>query len=512
MKTTIKEVSNTQYLFFLLLIFYALGVGALPAASSFYILGDLGGGIETASFAVSLFILGAITTKPLALILGNNIGKIKLLRMCLWAMLVLTVISFLVNGYYSFLVLRFLIGVSSGPIFLIATSMGGGLRAKEKLSGFIFTLILLMLVVPIFSAAFGAFISYQYTWQLSFFLFNFLLIPLVFFSYTLFANLEAPIVKEPIDLIGFFVFMITLMSLGFCLVAGQVIDGFRSTAFNLIFTLGSICLIFLIFWNIWQPHPILRFKILKDKRLLLNLFNTLALFLFFYAIVVLLSLWLHLYVNYSLNWVALSLLGTLIGPLFLFIAFKERSTAKAMGMLTLALILLSALAFYISTFNSEVNFGRILCTKLIAGVALAISLPPIITNIQNSVAEEDFSYAFCLFAMFRMLGSFIGVAYFVTLWQRRAVFFYERLGGELTLFSEQTKLVLMQLSRFGLTPAMKEAGLSEALIRQSQSLALDDCYYLMGWIMLVLVILSLFGLRKPKEEETKELVPKTAKN
>jgi len=102
MKTTIKEVSNTQYLFFLLLIFYALGVGALPAASSFYILGDLGGGIETASFAVSLFILGAITTKPLALILGNNIGKIKLLRMCLWAMLVLTVISFLVNGYYSF--------------------------------------------------------------------------------------------------------------------------------------------------------------------------------------------------------------------------------------------------------------------------------------------------------------------------------------------------------------------------------------------------------------------------
>jgi len=79
-----------------------------------------------------------------------------------------------------FLVLRFLIGVSSGPIFLIATSMGGGLRAKEKLSGFIFTLILLMLVVPIFSAAFGAFISYQYTWQLSFFYLIFFLSPRLF--------------------------------------------------------------------------------------------------------------------------------------------------------------------------------------------------------------------------------------------------------------------------------------------------------------------------------------------
>ncbi len=512
MKTTIKEVSDTQYRFFLLLIFYALGVGALPAASTFYILGDLGGGIETASFAVSLFILGAISTKPLALVLGNNIGKIKLLRICLWAMLVFTVPMFFVNGYYTFLTLRFLVGVASGPVFLIGTSMGGGLRAKEKLDGFIFTLILLMLVVPIFSAAFGAFISYQYTWQLSFLVFNFLLIPLIFFSYAWFPNLEAPIVKEPLDIIGFFAFIITLLSLGFCLVTGQVIDGFRSVAFNFVFTLGCVSLVFLIFWNIWQPHPILKFKILKDKRLLFNLFNTLVLFLFYYAIVVLLSLWLHLYVNYSINWVALGLLGGLIGPIFLFAAFKERSKAKAMGMLTLALILLSGLSFYISTFNSEVNFGRIISTKLIAGIALAIALPPIITNIQKAVAGKDFAYAFCLFAMFRMLGSFLGVAYFTTLWQRRAVFFYERLGGELTLFSEQTKLVLMQLGRFGFTPAMKEAGLNEALMRQSQSLALDDCYYLIGCIMLVSAVLSIFSLRKPKKVETKELLPKTAKN
>ncbi len=510
MKTTIQEVSENQYRFFLLLIFFALGIGALPAASTFYILGDLGGGIETASFAVSFFILGAIITKPLALTLGNNIGKVRLLRICLWAMLIFTIPMFFVKGYYSFLALRFLVGFASGPVFLIGTSMGGGLRAKEKLEGFIFRLILLMLIVPIFSAAFGAFISYQYSWQLSFVIFNFFLIPLIYFSYAWFENQEAPIVKAPVDFIGFFVFTITLMCLGFCLVAGQIVDGFRSIAFNYIFALGCVSLLFLIFWNIWQPYPILKFKILKNKRLLFNLTNTLALFLFYYAIIVLLSFWLHLYVNYSLNWVALGLLGTLIGPLFLLIVFKDRSKPIAIGLLTVALLLLSALSFYISSFNSEVNFGRIILAKLVSGIALAIALPAIIANIQSAVADEDFSYAFCLFAMFRMLGSFIGVAYFVMLWQRRAVFFYSRLGGELTLFSEQTKLVLMKLNRFGFTPAMKEAGLDDALIRQSQSLALDDCYYLIGWIMLAVAVISLLDLWPSKKG--KELLSKTAGN
>ncbi|MCH9634631.1 MAG: Fatty acid resistance protein FarB [Chlamydiae bacterium] len=499
MKKTLETITNTQYYFSLLLIFFSLGIGALPSAAAFYILEELGGGVQTASYGVSLFILGAITTKPLALILGNKIGKILLMRICLISTLIFSLPIFFIKDYNFYLTFRFLTGFASGPLFLIANSLGGGMRPKEKLDKFIFILVLLMLIVPIFSASFGGFMAYQYSWKVAFFIFNFLLVPLIYLSFTLFKKQEAPTIKEPFDVIGFVTFFIGLTSLGFCLVFGQTIDGFRSNAFNIVFTVGCLSTLFFIGWNMWQPYPILKFHILKDKKLLFNLINTLALFLFFYAIIVMLSFWLHLYVNYSINWIAFSLFGVLIGPLFLYIAFYSRNKSKSLILLSISLCMLSIISFYISSFNSEVNFGRILITKLVAGISLALALPPIIYSIKNSVDLKDFPPAFCLFAMFRMLGSFIGVAYFITLWERRAIFYNERLGGELTPFSENTRQVLDKLNYFQFSPQMKLQGLQDALNRQSQSLALDDCYFIMAWIMLALSIISLINLQVGKK-------------
>lgn len=120
--------------------------------------------------------------------------------------------------------------------------------------------------------------------------------------------------------------------------------------------------------------------------------------------------------------------------------------------------------------------------KIIVGIALAIYLPPILFNIQKNTSKEDFSQAFCFFAIFRGLGSLIGTSGCHTLWERRSDFYHSRLGGQFTLFSQKTQLLFDKLNFFHFNPLMKESALNDALTKQATSLALDDCYRLLAWI------------------------------
>lgn len=496
-------LSLSQYRLILFLLFVTMGVGSLPSASAFYIVGDLGGGVQTASWGVSFYLLGNISSKPLAIILGRRMGAIKLLKICLWVILILSFSLTFQTSYYPYLVLRYFIGFAAGPVFLICTSTVSRFR-EDKIKDLFLIIILFLIIVPIFAAAFGAIISYQINWQVAFYIYNSLLIPLIYWVHILFRKWEVPRQSIPMDVPGFIAYVLTLTSLGFCLVVGQTIDGFRSIAFNVVFTLGCIGVFFMIVWNRYQLYPILCFSLFKKKIFLYLMLTTFALFGLLYAMIILLSFWLHLYVNYSLNWVAFSLLATLIGPIIASFVFLKGEKLPAAALLCASLFILSGVSFFTSRFNAEINLARIVTTKLIAGAAFAMALPPLILLIKKSCPEEKFAGGFCLFALFRMGGGFAGVAYFIMLWERRAAFYYQRLGGELTLFSELTKKTLKQLSFFHFTPLMKEEGLNMALVRQSQSLALDDCYRLITWIMLGLSVCAFLLFKKKPDSYLEE--------
>ncbi len=498
-----KSLSIGQYRLIIFLLFFIMGVGSLPSASAFYILGDLGGGIQTASWGVSFYLLGNLSSKPLAIIWGRRIGSIKLMKICLWFILGLSFLLTFVPSYYSYLVIRYFVGLASGPVFLICTSTIARFRS-DKTTELFLIIILFLIIVPILAAAFGAIISYQMNWQVAFYLYNLLLLPILYWVHILFHGWEVPTQQVPMDTVGFFGYLLTIGCLGFCLVTGQTIDGFRSIAFNLLFFSGCIGVLFLIFWNRSQPYPIFCFSLFKKKIFFYLMLTTFSLFALLYAMIVLLSFWLHLYVNYSLNWIALSLLATLIGPIIASYIFSLGEKIPAASLLCLSLALLSVVSFFTSTFNVEVNLGRIVFTKLIAGAAFAMALPPLVLLIKKNVSKEKFASAFCLFAIFRMGGGFAGVAYFIMLWERRAAFYYQRLGGELTFFSQLTKKTWMSLNFFRFTPLMKEEGLNTALVRQSQALALNDCYRLIAWIMLALAIGAFFLLKKEQASYCEE--------
>lgn len=485
----LTTLNKAQYRTLLLVLFYAMAIGALPATSAFYILDDLGGGIATASWGVSFYVLGNFITKLLAIKIGEQVGKIKLLKICLWTVLFLNIILVISPSYYFYLTLRFLTGLVSGPLFLLITSSVGPLR-PDKMHDFFLVVIAFLIFVPVLATVYGAVVAYEWTWQTSFIGLNILNFVAVLGVHIAFRKKDLPTKKSYFDSLSFIFFALAMTCLGFCLVTGQTIDGFRSIAFNILFILGLFFLITFTVRTLFQPQPIIDLHMFKVKFFPYLMFITFSVFTLFYAIIVLLSFWLHLYVSYSVTWIAYSLVAVLIGPVVAYFVFQSSGFKASSRSLGIGLFMLGVVSYSISTFNSEVNFGRIIITKLIAGVAFAMVLPSLIQHIQHSCNTTEFSKAFCLFAISRTMGSFFGVAYFIMLWERRAAFYYQRLGGQLTLFSEKTQKVLNQLNFYNFTHSMKVEGLNGALVRQSQSLALDDCYRLIAWVLMVLCVLA----------------------
>jgi DHA2 family multidrug resistance protein len=96
--------------------------------------------------------------------------------------------------------------------------------------------------------------------------------------------------------------------------------------------------------------------------------------------------------------------------------------------------------------------------------------------------------AITLFQVTRALFSSLGAAIYTTMWQRRYVFFYERLGGQLTIFSQNTKDFFLKLKPFQFSKQVQIAQMQEGLDRQAKALALDDCFYFMGFTLLFIFI------------------------
>lgn len=97
-----------------------------------------------------------------------------------------------------------------------------------------------------------------------------------------------------------------------------------------------------------------------------------------------------------------------------------------------------------------------------------------------------------LFQITRALSSGIGASVYDIVWQRRQVFFHDRLGSDLTPLSSQTQEYFIKAKSIGLPPEKALAQLEYYLQRESSSLALDDCFWLMAWILIGLLVTFAF--------------------
>lgn len=467
----------------------------LPLIAGLYIVDDLGGSTYMSSYLVSFFCIGNMLGVPLGKPRSTPFNPMHLYLACLICMMFFSLLCALASDFFYLNLFRFFEGVASGPLYLLITTALIPEFVTKKNKNVISSLLVTCFALgPVLAASWGGWIAFYHNWRLLFV--SHVLYCLLFLTYFSYHYKDYYKVTETVqfDKLGYFFYALSVICLGSALTRGQELDWFRSNLICFLIGTGGISALFFLLRCVSAEHPIIQIRLLKNIYFSLAMLHVSLLFATYFGMIILLSLWLRLYVNYSAAWVLLSISITLFGA-WIPILINYKSYDPRIP-LAIALLFLIVSSFFTSTFNVEIDFGRIAISRIMAGIGLSLFLAPLFRLAVQTFPKDMIAECLNFFHIIRLWGSGIGVAFYVILWQRRQVFYYERLSSRLTDFSTLTQKFLMQAHLVNLKGKQAAAQLSYYLNRQATALALDDCFYLMSWLMflllLLLFILSLF--------------------
>lgn len=461
-----------------------------PLMAGTYIASELGASTDLSSYDITFFGLGNACVFPIARIIESRIGKIEGLFFCVLLFTISILCTSVSPNFPFFVTFRFICGVFSGVFFSFSLNLINtlpkplGQKHTDAFLGFLISL------TPTLGACFGGWISYEYNWKWIF------LLQMPFLAVTLFmihkfrSSLQEPITNIPFDKPGYLLYLLSVCPLvvGVCL--GQEMDWFRSSLICCLLGTSLVFFPLFILWSLKSKHPLIDFSLFRIPAFAVGILSIFVLYSTYLGMVILLSSWLHLDVNYTPLWIAFLMLHMLIAGILLFVfIIKWMEKTHPFLPVLFAIIAFAISAFYSSYFNTQINFERIAISRIFAGFGLAFFFFPLLMISLKSVPTEKKEQSGAIFQSCRVLGGSLGVAFYTTVWLRRTVFYHERLGSSLTDYSELTNQVFTQLGFFHEKGLAAKELLNQALDKQATALGLADTFYLMGWLVTGLFII-----------------------
>lgn len=153
-----------------------------------------------------------------------------------------------------------------------------------------------------------------------------------------------------------------------------------------------------------------------------------------------------------------------------------------------------------SGMSSQSGTPQLIEPRLIQGIGQSLITVPLAGLATAGIEVLQLNDASALFNQVRYLGGSFADAIFATFIQHRSEFHYDRLRGDVTLYSETVQQRLQDITQYfiskgsDLVTAQQQAMATIAQIVQQQAtvMAIDDCFYLLGLLTLASGIALLF--------------------
>ena len=159
--------------------------------------------------------------------------------------------------------------------------------------------------------------------------------------------------------------------------------------------------------------------------------------------------------------------------------------------------------------SRDVAADQLLWPNVVRAVGQALLLAPLSAVATAGIEPENAGSASALFNMLRNLGGAVGIAALQTFLTRREQFHSNMLTGSVSLFAENTRTRIDELTRYFLAHGVADpaAAWHQAVVaigrtvrQQSYILAFADTFYLLGVGLIVALIAALL-LKKPERLE-----------
>ena len=263
------------------------------------IAGSLAVAPSQGTWAVTSYSVAEAISVPLSGWLALRFGVVRWFSVSLLGFGLFSLLCGLSQSLEALVLFRIAQGFAGGPIMPLSQALLQRIFPPEKQGAAIGLWAATTTAAPIFGPILGGIISDNISWHWIFFI-NLPVVALcLFVILRRLRPFETPLVRQPIDIVGFILLVIGIGAFQIMLDTGREKDWFGSTDIVVLAIVATIGIIAFIIWELTDDHPIVDLRIFRHRGFAVATGVISIGFGSFFAVVVLTPLWLQSVFGYS---------------------------------------------------------------------------------------------------------------------------------------------------------------------------------------------------------------------
>jgi DHA2 family multidrug resistance protein len=472
--------------------------------------GDLGASNDESTWVLTSYLVSNAIVLPISGWLAGLFGRKRFFLLCILLFTLSSLLCGIAPSLGILIVFRVIQGVGGGGLQPMAQAILADTFPPQK-RGLAFALYgITAIMAPAIGPTLGGWLTDNYSWRWIFY------INLPVGIITLFLVLR--VVEDPpyltlnrergknagitVDYIGIALLALGVGALQVLLDKGQEDDWFGSHFIVTLIAISSVCLVSLVFWELYTKTPIIDLRMYKSFNFAMANLMMFVLGMLFFSSLVLVPQFLQTLMGYTAESAGLVLSGASVVLLFEMPIVGQLTTKFAAKYIMAFGWLLLAFGMYYSTWrlDLQISFGSAAGLRVVQSVGLAFLFVPINLSAYVGIPPEKGNSVSGLVNFMRNIGSSVGTSMVTTILARRAQFHQNVLAYHATnydpAFRDQLTGLSNQLLHVGASApdarAQAYGRLYQSLLVQSQTLAYIDTFMVLavaGGIMFLLAFI-----------------------
>jgi MFS transporter, DHA2 family, multidrug resistance protein len=477
-----------------------------------HIAGNLSATVDESTWVLTSYLVSNAIILPMGGWFSMLMGRKRFYMICVALFTLTSLACGLAPTLGALVVFRVLQGIGGGALQPISQAILVESFPREKHGMAMAVYGMGVVFAPIIGPTLGGWLTDNYSWRWIF------LINLPFGILSLI--LTGWLVHDPpylerrrlgdgfkIDYMGFGLLALGLGALEVVLDEGQREDWFSSHFIVTFAVICAVCLIAVVFWELRHPHPIIDFRVLKERNYTLATVSMLVLGFVLYGSTALLPMFLQTMLGYTamLSGLVLSPGGLVVLMCMPVVGLLVKRW-QPRWLVLFGVVVCSAGMYLMSRFNLGLDFSTAMRARMVQSVGLAFLFVPISAVAFAYIPKERTNYATGLFNLARNIGGSSGIATVTTLLARRSQYHQSVLVSHVTPYNYgyhetigRTTAMLQAHGSSAVDAGRQAHGILYGLVqRQSAMLAFADAFWVMAVLFVAIVPLMFLMRRAPK--------------
>ena len=404
--------------------------------------GALGAGSSQGTWIITAYAVAEAITVPLTGWLSARFGAVKVFSLSVLMFGVFSLLCGVSSSLGMLLAMRVLQGMAGGPLLALSQTLLLRIFPKEKAMQAMGLWAMTSLLAPVVGPVLGGWICDNYSWPWVYFINVPMALLFAAIAWGLLKRYEDPIIRNPIDKVGFLLLVVWVAALQIMLDEGKDLDWFSSEEICVLAVIAVIGFLSFLIWELTEEHPIVDLRVFRHRGFSASMFVLALAFGAFFGVNVLTPLWLQYNMSYNTTWAGLVVAwGGVLSVVFSPIAANLANRFDPRWLIFIGCFWLGCDTLWRSAATADMDYWSICFPLFFMGIGMPMYYIPITGLAMGSVDENETASAAGLMNFVRTISGAFATSLVTTFWQNKSYIAHDQLASIVDPTSELGNLI-----------------------------------------------------------------------